>query len=127
MSSPWHQQETYKGRITLSVEAIRIILAINGGAAIAILTFWGHASAEAHYGLRCSLLSFGLGVVLAALTALVAYIAQAVLYEEAIDEAKPKTHHHYINGALWLAVGSIAAFAAGITFAGNALATWNAT
>jgi hypothetical protein len=42
----WHIQETFKGLITLSVEALRIIALVNGGAAVAILTFCGNLASK---------------------------------------------------------------------------------
>jgi hypothetical protein len=38
----WHLTETYKSLITLTVEALKMLALINGGAAIAILTYVGN-------------------------------------------------------------------------------------
>lgn len=37
----WHIQETFKGLIALSIEALKALLLINGGAAVAILAYLG--------------------------------------------------------------------------------------
>jgi hypothetical protein len=37
-ASEWHLTETYKGLITLSVEALKMLALANGGAAVGVLT-----------------------------------------------------------------------------------------
>ena len=38
----WHITETFKGLVTLSIEALKALLLINGGAAVAILAYLGN-------------------------------------------------------------------------------------
>src|SRR5580692_5156860 len=42
----WHRQETYKSLITISVECMKMLAVVNGGAAIAILTYLGNLVAR---------------------------------------------------------------------------------
>lgn len=120
-----HLQETYKGRVTLSVEVIRLLIAINGGAAVAVLTFWGNAPNAATMALKSALLTFGVGVALGALTAVIGYIGQSRLYEERLAELEKKpyrrTHHYYIGVAVVVALASIVTFITACTWAANAL------
>jgi hypothetical protein len=37
-----HLTETYKGLVTLAVEALKMLILINGGAAVAVLTYLGN-------------------------------------------------------------------------------------
>jgi hypothetical protein len=36
----WHIKETYKGLITISIEALKALALINGGAAVALRSTW---------------------------------------------------------------------------------------
>jgi hypothetical protein len=77
----WHIEETFKGLIALSIELLKALLLINGGAAVAILAYLGslasHASPGAHQpNMKNALLCFSLGVLTAAMTFLVAYLTQ---------------------------------------------------
>ncbi len=40
-TTPWHLQETYKSLITISVECLKMLAIVNGGAAVAVLTYLG--------------------------------------------------------------------------------------
>ena len=42
----WHIVETYKGLINLSIEALKALLLINGGAAVAILAYLGNLASR---------------------------------------------------------------------------------
>jgi hypothetical protein len=39
-TTPWHLEETHKALIPLSIEAIKTLALVNGGAAVAILAYW---------------------------------------------------------------------------------------
>ena len=38
----WHIEETFKGLVTLAVEALKILALVNGGAAVALISFCGN-------------------------------------------------------------------------------------
>lgn len=49
MSDPpweWHIQETFKAIIPLSIEALKILALVNGGAAVAIISFCGNLASH---------------------------------------------------------------------------------
>jgi hypothetical protein len=86
---PWqcHIEETFKGLIALSIELLKALLLINGGAAVAILAYLGnlasHASPVAHLpNMRYALLYFAGGVFATALAFIAAYFTQYRLYFE---------------------------------------------
>ena len=67
----WHIGETFKGLITLSIELLKALLLINGGAAVAILAYLGnlvHGSGAHLPDMKNALLCFSLGVSTAAVT-----------------------------------------------------------
>jgi hypothetical protein len=41
-ASEWHLSETYKGLLTLAVECLKMLALVNGGAAVAVLTYLGN-------------------------------------------------------------------------------------
>jgi hypothetical protein len=43
----FHLEETYKGLIPLSIEAIKMLALVNGGAAVAILAYLGNIAGHA--------------------------------------------------------------------------------
>src|SRR5258707_4450487 len=96
----WHIAETFKGLISLSIEALKALLLINGGAAIAILAYLGNLASRtslAHLPeVKNALLCFAGGVFATALAFIVAYFTQLRLYQEEHDRhlGKPfKTRH----------------------------------
>lgn len=61
---------------------VKSLLALNGGAALALLTFMGHfEKAQAAAGLGKALMCFGVGAAVSVLTAFLAYVAQVVIIE----------------------------------------------
>ena len=51
----WHLTETYKTLITLTVEALKMLALVNGGAAVAVLTYLGNLSARSQSGAKRNL------------------------------------------------------------------------
>jgi hypothetical protein len=82
----WHIQETFKGLVTLSVEALKVIALVNGGAAVAILTFCGNISAKgdsSYLGnFKPSLFWYCGGLASTMVAFIVAYLTQLRLYHE---------------------------------------------
>jgi hypothetical protein len=71
-STPWHLEETYKALIPLSIEAIKMLALVNGGAAVAILAYLGniagHASAAHQPNMVRPLVWFSAGLLVTAIT-----------------------------------------------------------
>ena len=124
----WHLQETYKGLISLSVEALKMLALVNGGAAIAILTYIGNLASHQQLNgplprTRFALVCFSLGVFAVALAFIVAYVAQGMLYrEERPGGSRSGRHSLVVSLGIFLAVVSALSFAVGCISAANALA-----
>jgi membrane protein YqaA with SNARE-associated domain len=124
----WHIIETFKGLINLSIEALKALLLINGGAAVAILAYLGNLASHppvAHLpNMKNALLCFAGGVLVTAVTFWIAYFTQLRLYDE--ERARHegdlfKTRHTIgIGIAAVLIVVSALAFAAGCWTAASA-------
>jgi hypothetical protein len=128
----WHIVETFKGLINLSIEALKALLLINGGAAVAILAYLGnlasHDSSAAHLpNMKNALLCFGGGVFATALAFIVAYFTQYRLYleERARHIREPFKTRHTIGMAIAtvLVFTSATAFGAGCWIAASAFQT----
>ena len=71
-----------EGAITLSVEALRALHLANGGAVIAILTFYGNVAKDRPVcgidgsGIACALKAFGFGLFAGLLASVLAYATQ---------------------------------------------------
>lgn len=113
-SSNDHAMETYRSLITISIEALKVLVLLNGGAIVALLAYLGQV--EARHELA-SLVAFPLrlfvvGLVLGALGFVGSYLTQLCLYNESAL-GKPHRHHYFLWGTIILGLGSIGAFACG--------------
>jgi len=127
VAEDWHLQETYKGLITLSIEALKMLALVNGGAAVALLTYLGAIAARqppttAMPSIRPALLSFSGGLLAVVLAFIVAYVTQGQLFrEERLGGSKSGNHVYGVIVGVTLAVLSASAFGAGCWLASTAL------
>lgn len=112
-----HTLETYKSLISVSMEGLKTLLLINGGAVVAMLAFLGQSpqgQKVAPYAWWPLGLFVG-GVTCCAFAFLASYATQLTLYNESVfgDEYDGPSH----TKCLWFAVGlvilSLVCFAAG--------------
>jgi hypothetical protein len=119
-STEWHWEQGTK----YAIEAIKALLAINGGAAVALLAFAGQISknssdpASIAAQLGNSLLSFGFGALVATFAFIAAYATQ--LEYGRGGENSGQAHFWHRATYFWLIV-SITAFVIGLWFAREAL------
>lgn len=114
----WHVQETYKGLITLSVEALKILALVNGGAAVALISFCGNLASKGLpmllAGFKSALFWYCGGLASTMLAFIVAYFAQLRLYgeERRRHEGKPfrQLHGWLISAGGLLTLFSVVAF-----------------
>ena len=125
----FHLEETYKGLVPLSIEAIKMLALVNGGAAVAILAYLGsiagHAPAAPQPDMVSPLAWFSAGLLTAAITFIVAYHTQLLLYEEEtlLSEGKSVTRKHQWGirlGSLLLLFAAVA-FGIGCITAASAI------
>lgn len=96
----FHPEETYKSLITISVEALKTLALVNGGAAVAILAFLGNLASRTpavHLpNMTWALVCFAGGLFLTVLAFIVAYLTQLQLYNEDLtrdsSESAPGAH-----------------------------------
>jgi hypothetical protein len=82
----FHPEETYKSLITISVEALKMVALINGGAAVALLAYLSNFTSRSS-GIRppnmtCALGCFAFGLLLTVLAFISSYLTQLRLYNE---------------------------------------------
>jgi len=122
----WHTEETYKGLFQLSSGVLRFGAIVNGGAAIALLALLGdlYRNGSEVPPLQCAMGSFIVGIVVAGLAQLTAYLTQLALYQEEAH-GKPETGFFQHQVLLWLSLllvlASIALFCWGAFSATAAL------
>jgi uncharacterized membrane protein YidH (DUF202 family) len=121
----WHIQETFKGLIALSIEALKALLLINGGAAVAILAYLGslasHSPSVHLPSMKSALLCFAVGVLAAAVAFIVAYFTQLRLYSE--ERARHSRQSFRTRHPIWLTIGTLLVIASASAFA---FGCWNA-
>ena len=121
-----HAIETYKSLISISVEGLKALQLVNGGAVVALLAYLGQVSnrAELASNVKCPLAFFVLGLVTSTAAFFGSYQTQLALYNESIrkDEYKGPKHQVWLRVALILALVSLVSFALGSFATVNALA-----
>jgi hypothetical protein len=123
-----HLTETYKGLITISVEALKILAIVNGGAAVAVLTYLGNLVSRSPPGNSPSpdvtpALSWYCGGLTATLLAFVcSYLTQLALFRETVQRKPNRYHPWFLWLAIVLAMGAVGAFFKGSITAADILA-----
>ena len=87
--SKWHWSEGNR----YALEGMKVLLALNGGAAIALMTFVGHSTRIINMGAAGrSLVIFGVGALLAAFVFFCGYQAQMYYGNAALNETPPRSY-----------------------------------
>ena len=127
----FHLEETYKGLVPSSIEAIKMLALVNGGAAVAILAYLGniagHAPTVPQPDMICPLAWFCAGLLAAAITFIFAHWTQLLLFQEESDKADGKSvsrhvrhEHGFMLGYLLLLFAAVA-FGIGCITAASAI------
>lgn len=118
-----HAIETYKSLMQYGSAGIRFILAANGAAAIAVMTFLGHFISNGNAtvpDMRLPLALFLGGVLAGGVVTITAYFTQLTLYNESIRNrsyTKGVTHVFWLRTSIAVMLLGIIAFAAGAAVA----------
>lgn len=80
----WHIEETYKALITISIEALKLLALVNGGAAVAVLTYLGNLAVHSGHlpNLKPALLWYCGGLLATTLAFVIGYMTQLRLFNE---------------------------------------------
>src|SRR5256885_137021 len=105
-----HAIETYKSLTTTGVEAVKTALLLNGGAAIAFITFLGNLLSKQHSitpqplpDLKPALQCYFVGLVLAGIAFVLGYLLNLRIYNEAIQQW-PQRHRWWLRPAILLVI-----------------------
>ncbi|MFD3283846.1 hypothetical protein ACE41O_12040 [Alteromonas macleodii] len=109
--------EHFKSVIQMAELALKSSIMINGGAAVALLTFVGNSKAEDKTFLVYSLFAFSLGVLFGAISALLAYLAQNHFMEQINNNESPSDNQAHKISAIGAISLSYLAFFIGILLA----------
>src|SRR5262249_5116149 len=118
-----HAIETYKSLIQVSVEGLKLLAILNGGAAVAILAYLGNTAGKQQLipDMRWPMGLYLLGLVLCGLAFIASYLTQLRLYNESVGRAGRIIFHQ-----LWLRIALICVLLSILAFAvGSLLAVWH--
>ena len=110
-----HAIETYKSLISIATESFKLLFILNGGAAIALLTFVGNARSKCMWmpDMKLAIGFYLAGLVVSSSLLLVSYQTQLTLYGESMLGAEEGTHIKPLKIGRVLFASSIACFAIG--------------
>ncbi len=86
----WRRQETYKAMMVIPVEGLKILAWINGGAAIAVLTYIGNFTKTVGaqpQNFKPAILWYCAGLSSAAVTFLISYFVQMAIWNSLHEKA----------------------------------------
>ena len=117
----WHLRETYKSMIAISVSCMKILVLVNGGAAVAVLTYLGnltaHMTTAPQIYIVPAILWYCGGLMAAVVAFILSYLVQLQLYSEerALHNGQTvrRKHQWLLWAAIVLCIFSATAFATG--------------
>jgi hypothetical protein len=110
-----HQIETYKSLITISIESFKYIALVNGGAAIALVSYVTNALQKTGHvpDARLPMGFFLAGLVCCGFTMMFSYWTQLALFNESMKRKPLIPHTCTLNIATLLFIGSLFCFVGG--------------
>jgi hypothetical protein len=117
-----HAIETFKSLIQMSVEGLKLLAVLNGGAAVALLAYLGNIAGKSVSppDMRLSMGCYLFGLFFCGLAFVASYLTQLRLYNESMGLSVSGfviRHTFWLNLAIMLALLSLVAFAVGSYFA----------
>ena len=117
LTAEWHWEQGNK----YAIEGMKVLLLLNGGAAIALMTFLGHlANADRKAAMAMagwSLVCFGIGALLATVVFVTADLTQLEYGNEALKGKLQPSARRWHAITYWVVCGSVGAFLGGLAFA----------
>ena len=109
-----HQIETFKSLIQISVEGLKLLALLNGGAVVALLAYLGNLAGKpvSAPDIRIAMGCFLAGLVLCGLAFAASYLTQLGLYNESLGAIPYGRHGRWLWLAMALGLLSLSAFAA---------------
>ena len=114
-----HAIETYKSLISISMEGLKLLALLNGGAAVALLAYLGNVVGKgAHViDMRLPMVCYVAGLMLCSLAYCASYVTQLRLYNESVGRPSGVPHTRLLYSAMVLVALSLAAFVVGSVIA----------
>ena len=110
-----HAVESYKSLISISIQGMKFLALLNGGAAVALLAYLGNALGKSTPvpDMRYAMGSYLLGLICCGAAFYASYMTQLHLYQESMGRRPPGEHNRWLARGMILCLLSLAAFAAG--------------
>ncbi len=113
-----HAVETFKSLIQISVEGLKLLALLNGGAAVALLAYLGNISGKAFPtpDMRLPMSCFLVGLLLCGFAFAGSYLTQLWLYNESMGRGARRRHTRWLWLTMSLGLLSLGAFGLGCLF-----------
>ena len=114
-SEEWHRQETYRSLIQISVEGFKLLVLLNGGAAVALLAYLGNVTAKgaAVRDFHAPMVLFVTGLAFCGLALISSYLTQLALFSESHGRRFTPGHGFWLWLSVIFVVLSLGAFGGG--------------
>jgi len=114
-----HALETFKSLIQIALRGLGLLALLNGGAAVALLSYLGNIAGKGSSvpDMRLPMGAYLSGLVLCGLAFVFGYLTQLFLYNESTGQAKRAVHRYLLWLSIAFAFLSLAAFAIGSSVA----------
>jgi hypothetical protein len=121
ISSSDHALETFRSLITIALEALKILVLLNGGAVVALLAYLGqiHDRQDLAAAAGRPIGWFIVGLICAAAAFVGSYLTQLALYGESVHKM-PQRHQIVLWISIAVSVASLVCFSLGAFSALNA-------
>lgn len=113
-----HAIETYKSLIQISVQGLKLLAVLNGGATVALLAYLGNVAGKRMPvpDMRLPMACYVVGLAFCGFAFVASYLTQLVLYNETVGNPVPRwlgRHSRWLWAAIVLVVLSLSAFSIG--------------
>lgn len=110
-----HAVETFKSLVRISVEGLKLLAVLNGGAAVALLAYLGNVAGKSvpTADMRLPMVCYLVGLCCCGLAFAASYLTQLTLYGESMGERTVGRHTFWLWLGMALALLSLGAFAVG--------------
>src|ERR1051325_4568668 len=113
--------ETFKSLVQISLTGLRSVILLNGGGAVALLTYFGNLKEKPPWLIGIAIGGYALGLIFSGLALLLSYRTQLILFQEQTQGRPQGSHIPWLGRNARCALASLWSFTIGSASAGLGL------